>query len=364
MKKINFILTALALIVIGACNSDEDIIEIPVSDGAVLDIGIGGPKQPNQVFIDLSMDTQTSVDRSTWDLGFYSGDQFSVILNASAEVMARSIGKSNFDDVTAEDYEGLGEQMTVDAIFSNLFSPPPYPEWMSESSQWIDDPDGNLNNTAIASISANDSENDIYLINRGFTSEDVSRGESILVKVSRNGNGYTLQYQTPGATTVESVDITKNEELNFVGFDFDNGVVDVEPTKDSWDIIFSTTMVKLDVGGGILIPYAFQDYVLQNRNGVTVAEVEVGEENDLLSTYEGFTLGDVAGLEFDERANAIGDSWRTVASPTPGTVTGVRTDGFYVLKDVSGNQYKLLFTGMLNETGERGYPQITYELLK
>jgi hypothetical protein len=186
----------------------------------------------------------------------------------------------------------------------------------------------------------------------------------MLIKVSRNGSGYTLQYQVPGATTVESMEIAKNEDLNFVGFNFDSGVVDVEPSKDSWDIIFSTTMVKLDVGGGIFIPYAFQDYVLQNRNGVTVAEVEVGDGSDLLSEYEAFTLGDVAGLEFDDKVNAIGDSWRTVASPTPGSVTGVRTDGFYVVKDVAGNQYKLLFTGMLNETGERGYPQITYELLK
>ena len=138
----------------------------------------------------------------------------------------------------------------------------------------------------------------------------------------------------------------------------------VQPETDNWDIVFTTHMEKLDVGDGSRIPYSFQDYVLQNTEEISVAEVLIEDGTDLLDAYETFNLGDVAGLSFDADLNAIGSSWRTVESPTPGSVTGVRTDGFYVVNDASGNQYKLLFTGMLNSTGERGYPQITYDLLK
>ena len=168
MKTINLLLTAIAVILFTACSNDDDIIQVPASEGAVLDIGVGGPSQPNYVYIDLSTDTQSSVNRATWDLGFYNGDKFSVTLNGSAEVMARSLNKSSFEEITEEDYEGLAEQMTVDAIFSNLFGPPPYPDWMAESSEWIDDPEGSLNNTAIAEVASSEGENDIYLINRGF----------------------------------------------------------------------------------------------------------------------------------------------------------------------------------------------------
>jgi hypothetical protein len=364
MKTINLLLTALAVILFTACGNDDDIIEIPASEGAIIEVGVGGPAQPNYVWIDLSTDTQSSVNRAVWDLGFYNGDKFVVTLNASAEVMARDLNKSSFADITSEDYEGLAEQMTVDAIFSNLFGPPPYPEWMAESSDWIDDPEGNLNNTAIAEVSSNEGENNIYLINRGFTTDENPRGDALLVKVIRNGNGYTLQYQIPGSSNIESVNIAKNDTHNFEFFNFDSGEVDAEPEIDKWDIAFTNHMEKLDVGNGTMIPYTFQDYVLQNRSGVTIAEIELDEETDILTAYEAFTLGDVAGLTFDDAINSIGDTWRTVESPTPGTVTGVREDGFYVVKDAAGNQYKLLFTKMLSDTGERGFPEITYELLK
>ena len=365
MKTIYLFLCTIAVIVFTACNSDEEPFEVPVSDGAVLDIRVGGPSQPNHVCIDLSTDTQVSVNRASWDLGFYTGSEFSVILNASAEVMAQSLDKSSFSEITIEDYEGLAQLMTVDAIFSNLFGPPPYPDWMSESSEWIDDPEGSLNKTAIEEVQSEESANNIYLINRGFSNDGESRGDALLLKVTRNGSGYTVQYQVPGSSNIESTDIAKVETHNFVFFDFDTGVVDVEPEKDSWDIAFTNHMEILDAGLGTFIPYSVQDYVVQNRNGVMVAEVEIGEEWDLLTMYEGFSLADVNAIVFDDKLNTIGRSWRTVAIPQdPTSVTGVREDGFYVVKDASGNQYKLLFTGMLNSTGERGYPQITYELLK
>ena len=364
MKTINLLFTALAVMLFVACSNDDDIIEIPASEGAILEVGVGGPTQPNIVFVDLSTDTQSSINRSAWDLGFYNGDQFSVTLNAAAEVMARDLNKSSFEEITTEDYEGLAEQMSVDAIFSNLFGPPPYPEWMAESPNWIDDPEGDLSKTAIEQISSNANENNIYLINRGITPDENSRGEALLIKIVREGNGYILQYQVPGSDNIESVTISKNDTHNFIFFNFDSGIVEAEPAKDVWDISFTNHMEKLDVGDGSEIPYTFQDYVLQNRAGVTVAEIEVEDDTQLLSAFESFTIADIAGAEFNSEINSIGDSWRTVASPTPGSVTGVREDGFYIVKDAAGNQYKLLFTAMLNETGERGFPQITYELLK
>ncbi|MEQ8413220.1 MAG: HmuY family protein [Imperialibacter sp.] len=41
---------------------------------------------------------------------------------------------------------------------------------------------------------------------------------------------------------------------------------------------------------------------------------------------------------------------------------GVYEDRFYIIKDASGNYYKLKFTALM-QTGERGKPQIASELL-
>src|SRR5690606_12033003 len=57
---------------------------------AVMDPNVGGQLQPNKVFIDLSANRQTAVNRGDWDLGFYTeADQFRVMLNSSSSMMAR-----------------------------------------------------------------------------------------------------------------------------------------------------------------------------------------------------------------------------------------------------------------------------------
>lgn len=354
MNKYLFILVAAFT----ACNTNNDPVVIPASPGATIDARVGGPDQPNQVYVDLSSEVQTAIRRSAWDLGFYTGSDAKVILNAAAEVMARQIPKSDFADIVPEDYEGFSTQTTVDAVFSNLFGPPPYPDWFMESASWIDSPDGNLSETAINLSSGN-----IYYINRGFTPEQTPRGE-YLVKITSSGNTYSIQYVVPGETNVATSTINKNETHNYTYFDFDSGEVTIAPAKDSWDIAFTTYMEKLDVGGGTLIPYRYQDYVIQNRSGIETGVVEIGENDNILERFETFTLDDAANVFFSTAVNSIGSSWRTVASPTPGSITGVKEDRFYIVKDNQGNKYKLLFTQLLNSSGERGHPQISYELLQ
>ena len=54
----------------------------------------GGATYPNKVFIDLSANRHTGVNRTTWDLGFYSGAEFRVILNSSVNMMVKQINKT------------------------------------------------------------------------------------------------------------------------------------------------------------------------------------------------------------------------------------------------------------------------------
>ena len=102
-----------------------------------------------------------------------------------------------------------------------------------------------------------------------------------------------------------------------------------------------------------------QDVITINRlSGVEVATVMTETK-----TYADFKYEDVASAEFETAANTIGTTWRTPAMP--GSTGGVKTDRFFVIKDCGGNYYKLQFLSFgSGDSGERGRPELQYELLK
>ena len=160
-----------------ACTSTDEATFTPPQSipGATVDAEVGGAKQPDQVFIDLSTGEQSSVNRSAWDLGFYCGSDFRVAINNTTEMFAYRLGKKDRTIVNSSDTVGLGQKLDLFAIFAQLIAPPPQP-WVYEAYTWTDDPKGDLNATAISEISENDDDNYVYIINRGRTPENEKRG--------------------------------------------------------------------------------------------------------------------------------------------------------------------------------------------
>lgn len=356
-KRIIFSLAVICLAFLSACSNDDAPTIDPPAEGAIVDPDVGGANQPNQVFIDLSSETQSAVNRNSWDLGFYTGDEFRVILNNSVSALARPVQKNDLNDVTAEDTTGFGAQLDIDAIFGALFGPPQ--PWLSQAATWTDDPSGDFSNTAIAEISTTDSDNLVYILNRGKNPDGSQRGW-MKIRMIRNGSDYTLQYAEINATSFQELSITKNDDFDFVYANLDNGVVNASPQKNDWDFVFTVFTNLLQVDANTSIPYAFKDYILSNGNRVEISSVEI--TGDI--TYEGFAFGDIGGLDFSSAVNAIGSGWRTVAQPGSGQETGVKSNLFYVIEDTSGNYYKLRFTRLVDPgSGERGNPQFQYELL-
>jgi len=224
----------------------------------------GGATYGNKIFFDLSANKQTGVQRSKWDLGFYTGaDDFRVILNSSTAMMAKQVDKNDLNAVTEADTVGF----STDVIF-NQAAP------TTQSLAYIDYPDGDLTKTAIAAVSANADDNKVYIINRGkgIGSPAPDRGWK-KIRILRNASGgYTLQHADIAATSFTSIDIAKDEAYFFKYISFESGAADVEPLKDKWDFAWTYFSNATDFGGGE-VPYTFQDVVLQNRN-VQVAPAE------------------------------------------------------------------------------------------
>lgn len=334
-----------------ACKKDSDpIITIPASDGSKITLNglIGaeaGSSAGNSVFVDFSTDKQTSAARASWDLGFYTGSDFRVIINHTVGATAIALTKNDLTQVTAADTTGLVTANTL-ALGQG-----------EGGFATIDPVEGGAANylagTVIKAVSATDADNKVYIVNRGSAGVTGNRGWE-KIRVLRATNGYTLQYAKISETTFKTLTVVKDPAFNFKYVSFVTGAVDVEPAKAAWDIQWTLSTYKATA----TIPYTFSDFVLINfLGGVTAAEVVSASA----TAYNDFTEANLSNITFLGNREVIAGNWRV----TSGTPIGVKTDRFYVVKDGAGNIYKLRFISFItNDGGVRGKPVIEYKLVK
>lgn len=378
MKKVIYLLAMISFIAT-SCSSDDSTSgnndnenpnnpDTPGETGPVAQAtmapNVGGPNEPNQVFVDLSENIQTDVKRDSWDLGFSTGNDFQVIINGSIKMAVKQLNTTNIDEVQAED-------ATVSVGYSTL-----------ATLGYVDNPTGILvgsalgEGTAIKAISATDADNKVYLVNLGFevgTSaptvgsvalDGEARGWK-KIRITRSGSDYKVQYADLNATTHQTVTISKDASYNFVYLNLKNGQrANVQPKKANWDLSF-TGFTNFYGQPGSQITYYFADFITTNMLGGTKVYMVQATAETLATDYEAFSITNVDESAFatsisDQRV--IGDSWRNGGGPSSGP--SIKDDRFYVVKDAQNNIYKLRFLAMTNDAGERGNPVFEYELLK
>ncbi|MEJ7610351.1 MAG: hypothetical protein WKF88_04140 [Ferruginibacter sp.] len=244
-----------------ACKKDTDptiIITNPASAGSerVQFNGIAGNEAGsvagNSVYLDFSTEKTTAVLRSGWDLGFFSGPEFRVILNNTSSAGAKVTSKFDLNNVGAADTIGL----TLSTSQTN-----PVPSDLA----YFDNTNGDLSETAIPAVSPTDAANPVIILNRG-TGGSIAPRAWIKMRILRNGNGYTVQYAGIQETTFQTYTIAKNDAFNFQYLSFSNGIVNVEPEKLKWDIVWSYSVYRANFGAGF-VPYNFSDLIAINYLG-------------------------------------------------------------------------------------------------
>lgn len=294
--------------------------------------------------------------RTDWDLGFYSGDEFAVILNTSALMSASPIpGVTELNQVTSTSVASLMMQVQV----AN-FNP--------ENIQYIDDVRGNYldNGTVIKEL------NTVYLINLGYGiyngpfdpgtsySGGDLRGWKKIKITEADADSYTLQYANLDDAQYQEAVITKEPTHNFTFFSLVGGnIADIQPPRQDWDICFTIFVNEvIDLEGNTQGSYIFSDFVMTNTLTETSVYQVVTNETTLLEDYNNFTAADINPSLFTSNDHrAIGANWRTV----PGAI--VRKDRFYVLKDSQGVNFKIRFISMSDAEGYRGHPVFEFEPL-
>lgn len=319
------------------------------SIGGTMDVEIGGPNQPFQVYVDLSKGTQTKVKRDAWDLGFYNGTYFRVMLNSSIYMAVKALDETDLTKVSRASVSKLLNEVAVGTFADS-------------NKDYVDHPDGDILKTAIAEIKETD--NRVYLLNLGYevgTSTPAVGSAAVAgnsrgwkkVKFIKKEEQYIMQYADLDETTFKEKVISKTSTHNFVHFSFTtNNIVNVEPPKLDWDLNF-TVFTNLIEGNG---SYGYSDFVVNNlKAGAKAYRVD---EMDKI-TYETFNESMIDESKFMNDQRAIGDSWRQVTAPQK-----LFADRFYIIKDTENNYYKIKMLAFLNASGVRGYPKFEYKLIK
>lgn len=368
MKKILIGLLFGASLISQSCiNDNEDPIAVAPIDGATVDISVGGPTQPNQVWFDLSENKRVLTKRTDWELAFYSGSAFKVVLNSSIQMAAGKIpNATNIDAVTEASLATLKTQVEVANFDPN-------------NETYIDDVKGNFPGgyTAIGEIKATDAENGVYLLNMG---KDIYNGSVPLgsvtysgdprgwmkIQIVRSGDGYKVKYAKLNENSHKEMIITKNTAYNYNFLSLTNNKeVYIQPEKKKWDLCF-TVFTNVITGAG---SYVYADFVNNNNvGGVGAYEIKIEAPASGVAAYSSFTASDIEESKFIYNDHTIiGSNWR---NPVGTNGLEVYNDRFYIIKDADGYYFKLRFSRLTKATtdseglaGTRGFPTFEYKPL-
>ncbi len=287
----------------------------------------------NQVYFSLDSGKITSSNvKTTFDFGFECSQKgWHIILNTSNFMKATDLGAVLF----GQPYDTIGYKM------------------------WFDRSDGNPDSTAIGqwfTITGNDtvSNNHVYAISRGLDEAGNPLGLYQVIFDSLKNNVFYFRYAPLSGGVGSAGMVVKNPEVNYLFFSLVTGtVMEMEPPKATYDLLFTQYTTLLFTDEGIPYPYLVTG-VLTNRYLVGVAV-------DSTSDFFTITRDQARTMTFTKSMDAIGWEWKAYDFGT-GVYT-IQPKLNYIVLGASGYYFKLRFVSFYNKDGLKGYPVIEYQQL-
>jgi hypothetical protein len=352
-----FLLGALFLLLATACVPEDEAVTLPpVSDSLVVTELEMGAEYPNRVYFDLGSQEATVVPNKTYDLQLESspaGDMLYVNTGKQIRVLAVTQIVESVDSSeggTGVVYGPIDPALVVQHIVAPIPEytfVPDSPSLRADSVVFRDWQTGNF----------------LYVLQRGVRTPGFDWDKLMykLKVISADVDSWTIEWGPLNATLLTRTVIPKDKSRSFTYFSFDNGgqVVQVEPPKKDWDLVFQqySHIFTTEPVNSPFRNYAVTGAIANLSQGVQALRMHT---QDL--PWEEASLADAQGRMLSDKADEIGFDWKSY--DIQDSFFTIIPDVYYYIRDTDGTYYKLRFLDFYGSDGVKGSPLFEYKQLK
>ncbi|MDR3679297.1 MAG: T9SS type A sorting domain-containing protein [Flavipsychrobacter sp.] len=275
-----------------------------------------GTLYANQVWYSLKNDQQGIAPKANWDIAFdVSGFGSGIMINSVIGTTLWKYPKADIAGWSSVDTTGLST-WTAHYNSDTSWALGAMGNYTNPTNPY--DLDWGLYNITTHAVTGDS----IYIIKLADTTYRKLWIESL------SGSIYTFKYANLDGTNLQSATLDKSAYTgkNFGYFSIrTNAALDREPATVNWDLVFTQYTA--------FIPMAYTVTGVLSNNGVQVAK--------LGGITNAGTYSDYSTANFSSAINSIGYNWKTFS----GTAYVVQDSLLYFVKPLSGDIWKVMFTG-------------------
>lgn len=322
---------AASVLSLSSCFQEDEPVPPYASPGDVTTVVAEmGSDYAVQLFYDLGTNQFVKiVPRESWDLAFETGDNdFHVYLNSSKKMAAWNTGQTDFATVTAD----AGAEWRYDVSDGNPL--------LTAIGDW-----GTISQDSVISLQQ------VYVIDRGLSTAGNSLGKIKFRITGMNHSFFKVEFSALNGSNYQTIEIPKDEAYNFTHLSFTgpNHIVSVEPLKEQWDLLFTQYTTVVFNADSTIMEHYLVNGVLLNTHLVTAA-------TEFSKPFSEILYSSLASYTFSNKRDMIGYDWKVFNFNTQ--TYQVNADKNFLVKDHTGDYYKLRFISFTNDQGQKGYPKL------
>lgn len=322
MNKLTFIF--ISLLILTACRKDE--LPVPTPDlGGLTSASVElSPNYENQIYFDLSSNSNKGLNSKTdWDLRF-SCDPLSsyILLNTSKVMLASQVISGTFEDIV--NTSGFNNNVRAEH------------------------PSGRLDSIAIRS-------GNLFILDRGYDANGAHLGHFKMEILEHNNTHFKGRFANINGSNEQTITLSKDNTYNFVYMKWNPSSTittpTIEPAKEEWDLFFTQyTEIFYEPE---FMPYSVVGCLTNTYNTLACRVTN--------KTFEEINLEYAESLVLSNDRDVIGYNWKTFLYEQ--NIYAIHSEKVYVIKDNEGFFYKLRFIDFYNHIGEKGTPTFEYQRL-
>ncbi|MCB9262007.1 MAG: hypothetical protein H6607_06505 [Flavobacteriales bacterium] len=256
-----------------------------------------------------------------WDLAFSCHpDKYTILLNYT---------------------KGMAAFNTQSSDFYKIYNEPEYP-WVFEQFS-TEEAQTSIGVWGDFSFENPQSFGQVYIINMGYGLNGEWLGMKKIKVKTFSEKGYTISFADMDNSNEKSIEVAKNDSFNFVyvSFFYPKTILHLEPSKDEWDLLFTTYCDSIKPQKTHPLYLQHLDKSFELAEGVLLNPHQRKIIQDSLITFNQIDFFKIEPLIFDYQPNYIGRTWYVWDSRT----LKYRIDpNCFIIKDEEKNYYAVEFT--------------------